>query len=107
MTIKDLATKLDKINEGGRTLLDNSLLMLFSDMHHGDHASFDLPMIMFGGTGTFRQGEYVTLPEDAMSSRQYRDLYFTIMNSYFGLGVQSFGDDMRKIPNALITEILA
>jgi hypothetical protein len=103
----DLATKLDAVKEGDRTLLDNSLLMLFSDMHHGDHASFDLPMLMFGGAGTFRQGEYITLPEDAMSARQYRDLYFTIMNSYFNLGVTSFGDDMRKIPNALISEILA
>jgi hypothetical protein len=103
----DLAQKLDAVAEGERTLLDNSLLMLFSDMHHGDHAGFDLPMLLFGGAGTFRQGEYVTLTEDPQSSRQYRDLYFTIMNHYFGLGVKSFGDDMRKIPNAEIAEILA
>jgi hypothetical protein len=35
-----------------------------------------------------------------------RDLYFTIMNSYMGLNVPSFGEDVRKIPNALIKEIL-
>jgi hypothetical protein len=103
----DLAQKLDAIQEGERTLLDNSLLMLFSDMHHGDHAGFDLPMLLFGGAGTFRQGEYVSLTEDPQSSRQYRDLYFTIMNHYFGLGVTSFGDDMRQLPNAEIAEILA
>jgi hypothetical protein len=103
----DLAQKLDAIKEGERTLLDNSLLMLFSDMHHGDHAGFDLPLMLFGGAGTFRQGEYIVLPADPQSSRQYRDLYFTIMNHYFGLGISSFGDDMRKLPNSEIAEILA
>jgi hypothetical protein len=103
----DLAQKLDAVSEGGRTLLDNSLLMLFSDMHHGDHAGFDLPMLLFGGAGTFKQGEYVVLSEDPEASRQYRDLYFTIMNHYFALGVTSFGDDMRQVPNADIAEILA
>jgi hypothetical protein len=102
----DLAQKLDAVKEGERTLLDNSLLMLFSDMHHGDHAGFDLPMLLFGGTGTFRQGEYVALTEDPQTSRQYRDLYFTIMNHYFELKITAFGDDMRMIPNADIAEIL-
>jgi hypothetical protein len=102
----DLAEKLDAIKEGERTLLDNSLLMLFSDMHHGDHAGFDLPMLLMGGGGTFRQGEHVVLSDDPQVSRQYRDLYFTIMNQYFGLGIDSFGDDMRKVPNALISELL-
>ena len=103
----DLAQKLDKIPEGNGTLLDNSLLMLFSDMHHGDHAGFDLPVLLIGGGGTFRNDEYVVLAQDAMNSRQYRDLYFTIMNNFFQLGVPSFGADMRKIPNAPITELLA
>ncbi|HXI60834.1 MAG TPA: DUF1552 domain-containing protein [Polyangia bacterium] len=102
----DLAQKMDKISEGDGTLLDHSLLMLFSDMHHGDHAGFDLPMILLGGGGTFRNDECVVLPEDPMMARQYRDLYFTIMNRFFQLGITSFGDDMRKIPNALINELL-
>jgi hypothetical protein len=48
----------------------------------------------------------VVLPEDPQMARQTRDLFFTIFNSYFQLGVTSFGDDMRKVPNALIQEIL-
>ncbi len=102
----DLAQKLDAVSEGERTLLDNSLIMLFSDMHHGDHAGFDLPVVLLGGSGTFRQNEYVLLPEEPEASRQYRDLYFTIMNQYFELAVESFGDDMRGIPNAVIQELL-
>jgi hypothetical protein len=102
----DLAQKLDKVQEGTGTLLDNTLLMVFSDMHHGDHAGFDLPVALIGGTGTFQTDQYAVLPEDPQQARQMRDLYFTIMNSYMGLNVQSFGEDVRKIPNALIKEIL-
>jgi hypothetical protein len=80
--------------------------MLFSDMHHGDHAGFDLPVALMGGGGVFATDQYVVLPEDPQMVRQMRDLYFTIMNNYLGLNIPSFGDDMRKIPNAPIKEIL-
>jgi Protein of unknown function (DUF1552) len=102
----DLAQKLDKVQEGNGTLLDNSLIMLFSDMHHGDHAGFDLPIALIGGGGVFQTDQYVVLPEDPQQARQMRDLYFTIMNNYLGLNIPSFGDDMRKIPNLPIKEIL-
>jgi hypothetical protein len=38
--------------------------------------------------------------------RQLRDLYFTLLNQYFELDVASFGDDVRGLPNALMTELL-
>ena len=81
-------------------------LMLFSDMHHGDHAGFDLPIALIGGGGVFATDQYVVPPEDPQQARQMRDLYFTIMNNYLGLKIPSFGEDMRKIPNAPIKEIL-
>jgi hypothetical protein len=102
----DLAQKLDKVQEGNGTLLDNSLLMLFSDMHHGDHAGFDLPVALMGGTGVFVPDQYVVLPEDPQMVRQMRDLHYTIMTKWMGLTIPSFGDDMRKVPNAVIQEIL-
>jgi hypothetical protein len=105
----DLMTKMDAVQEAsGGTLLDNSLVMFASDMHHGDHACFDLPLALFGsGSGTFRQNELVALPEQIEDIRQLRDLHFTILNRYFELGVTSFGEDRRGIPNQLIEEILA
>jgi hypothetical protein len=105
----DLLQKMDAVQEpSGGTLLDNSLVMFASDMHHGDHASFDLPMALFGGGGgVFRQNQLVSLPETIEDMRQLRDVYFTILNGYFQLGVQSFGDDLRGIPNQLMTELLA
>jgi hypothetical protein len=105
----DLLKKMDAVAEAsGGTMLDNSLVLFMSDMHHGDHAAFDLPMALFGGgSGTFRQNQLVALPEEVENIRQLRDLYFTVLNNYFKLGVKSFGDDLRSIPNQLLTEILA
>jgi len=105
----DLLKKMDAVQDGASgTLLDHSLVMFASDMHHGDHASFDLPMALFGsGDGTFRQDQLVSLPETIEDMRQLRDLYFTMLNNYFGLGLETFGSDLRGIPNKLMTELLA
>ncbi len=107
--VADLLTKMDAVEEpAGGTLLDNSSVLFCSDMHHGDHAAFDLPFLMFGsGGGTFRQNELVMLPEAIEDIRQMRDVHFTILNQYFGLNVASFGEDVRGVPNQLITELLA
>jgi hypothetical protein len=107
--VADLLKKMDAVQEpSGGTLLDNSLVMFMSDMHHGDHASFDLPLALFGsGAGTFRQNQLVSLPEAIADIRQLRDLYFTVLNNYFNLGVKSMGDDQRGTPNKVLTEILA
>jgi len=76
-------------------------------MHHGDHAAFDLPFLMFGsGSGVFRQNELVMLPEGIEDIRQVRDLHFTILNDYFKLNVASFGTDRRNIANQRLTQIL-
>jgi hypothetical protein len=106
--VADLLKKMDAVTEpAGGTMLDNSLVMFGSDMHHGDHAAFDLPMVLFGsGSGVFRQNELVSLPETIEDIRQMRDLHFTILNNYFKLGVTKFGDDRRGIANKPISEIL-
>ena len=106
--VADLLKKMDAITEpSGGTILDNSLVLFCSDMHHGDHAAFDLPVLLFGsGSGTFRQNELVMLPEGIEDIRQVRDLHFTILNDYFKLNVASFGNDRRNIPNQRLTQIL-
>ncbi|HTM46975.1 MAG TPA: DUF1552 domain-containing protein [Polyangiaceae bacterium] len=108
--VADLVTKMDAIPEGTGTMLDNSIVLFTSDMHHGDHACWDLPVAIFGsGGGTLRQDEHIVLPESPATAIQMRDLYFTIMNQYFGMNVASFGVDNRPgMPaNALISQILA
>lgn len=107
--VADLLKKMDAIQEpSGGTMLDNSLVLYCSDMHHGDHAAFDLPILLFGsGSGVFRQNELVMLPEAIEDIRQLRDLHFTVLNDYFKLNVKSFGEDRRGIPNQRLTQILA
>jgi hypothetical protein len=110
--VADLLQKLEAVTDSAGeepmgTLLDNTVVQFFSDMHHGDHAAFDLPFALFGGSGTLRQNELVELPEGIEDIRQLRDIYFTLLNEYFNLGVEEFGTDQRGIPNELVAEILA
>jgi hypothetical protein len=103
----DLLTKLDGVLEGERTLLDGSVVMVASDEHHNDHAAFDLPVMVFGGGGVFKQDELVMFPNEISQMRQLRDFYFTLLTQYFQIDVPSYGIDMRGLPNELMSEILA
>ena len=102
--IADLATKMNAVKEGDGTLLDNSLLMYASCMHGGNHHADDLPVALIGGGGgTFKTNQNVQFGAEV----PMRDLYYTILNSYFELNVPSFGVSTRNVPNKLIEQILA
>jgi hypothetical protein len=108
----DLLQKMDAVQDGTGeeptgTLLDNSVVQFASDMHHGDHAAFDLPFALFGGGGgVFRQNELIHFPEAVEDIVQLRDVYFTMLNQYFQLELESFGEDMRGLPNRILSELL-
>ena len=52
-----IARKLDAIQEGERTALDNSMLMFCSSMMTGSHDNSQLPVVMLGrGGGTIQTG---------------------------------------------------
>lgn len=47
-----LAQKLDAVSEGTGTVLDNSVMMLFSELSDGDtHSSSNLPVLLLGSAG--------------------------------------------------------
>ena len=46
-----IARRLDAIQEGHRTALDNTMLMLCSSMITGHHNARELPVVMLGGGG--------------------------------------------------------
>jgi Protein of unknown function (DUF1552) len=101
--IAELATKMDAIKEGDGTLLDNSIMVYASCMHGGNHHADDLPVALIGGGGgVFKMNQNVQFAAE----RPLRDVYFTILNSYFDLGVDSFGINLKGAPNKLISEIL-
>src|SRR5205823_430684 len=46
-----VASKLDAIQEGERTALDNSMILYCSSMHTGGHDATKLPVVLLGGGG--------------------------------------------------------
>ena len=102
--IAELATKMEAIKEGDGTLLDHSIMLYASCMHGGNHHADDLPVALIGGGGgAFKTDQNVQFGAE----RPLRDVYFTIMNSYFELGVTNFGVNTKGVANQLITEIIA
>ena len=85
-----IARKMDAIQEGERTLLDNSMLMLCSSMLHGNHDANQLPVVMLGGGGGRIQGgrnlNYLGKPD-----RQMCRLYLSMMDK-MGVRLNNFGD---------------
>jgi Protein of unknown function (DUF1552) len=104
--IADLGKKLDAIPEGDGTLLDHTLILYGGAMHGSDHDARPLPMALLGGGRAGIRGDQHVDFSGMASGRPLRDLYFTILNGYYGLNVASFGDSLGGQKNSLISEIL-
>jgi hypothetical protein len=81
---------MDSIQEGERTLLDNSMLMLCSSMLHGNHDATQLPVVMLGRGGGRIQGgrnlDYFGKPD-----RQMCRLFLSMMDK-MDVRLDRFGD---------------
>jgi hypothetical protein len=101
--VADLCRKLDAIQEEqGVSVLDNSVVFLGACMHGGNHEGNQLPVALIGGGN-------IGLTNDqhlVLSNRPLRDLYFTLMNDIFGLGVTDFGQNLTGALPARISELL-
>lgn len=103
--VAGLCQKLDAVVEGDRTLLDNTVVFYASHMDGAPHSGARLPSLLLGGTGTFTGSawrQFDPFPNDP----QFRDLYFTIMNSFFQIGINDFGEDIENRPIRSMTELL-
>ena len=91
-----IARKMDAIQEGERTLLDNSMLMLCSSMIHGSHDASQLPVVMLGGGGGRIKGgqnlDYLGKPD-----RQMCRLYLSMMEK-MDVRLDTFGDAREALP---------
>lgn len=86
-----LARKLDSIQEGSRTLLDNTMLLHCSSMMAGArHDNDQLPVIVLGGAGGRLQGGRVIDYKDK-SERQLCRLFMSMMDK-MDVHPDSFGD---------------
>ncbi len=85
-----IAGRLDAIQEGERTALENSMIMLCSSMLTGHHDATQLPVVMVGGGGGKLQGGRVLNYRD-QENRQMCRLYLSMMNK-MGVHLDRFGD---------------
>ncbi len=85
-----IARRLDAIQEGPRTALDNTMLMLCSSMLTGHHNASQLPVVMLGGAGGRIKGgrnlDYLKNP-----NRQMSRLFLSMMDK-MNVWPKTFGD---------------
>ena len=90
-----VARKLDAIQEGERTALDNSMLLFCSSMLTGGHDASQLPVVVLGGAGGKLQGgrvlDYLKKPNRKMCS-----LYLSMLDKY-GIRLKEFGDSTERL----------
>jgi hypothetical protein len=85
-----IAKRLSQIQEGERTALDNSMIMLCSSMMTGSHDASQLPVVMVGkGGGKIQTGKVLDYQQNP--ERQMCRLYMSMMQK-MGLERSSFGD---------------
>jgi hypothetical protein len=90
-----VADRLDRVREGERTLLDNSIIMLTSSMMTGNHDNDQLPVVLLGRAGgrlrTGRVLDYLQHPNRKMCS-----LYLSMMRM-MGVELTEFGDSREAL----------
>src|SRR6187401_813259 len=90
-----VARKLAAVQEGPRTLLDNTMLMFCSSMLTGNHDATQLPVVLLGGAGGRISGgrvlDYKEKPE-----RQMCRLYLSMMEK-MDVRLPSFGDATKPL----------
>jgi len=90
-----IARKLDAIQEGPRTLLDNTMLMYCSSMLTGNHDATQLPVVLVGGAGgRLKGGRIIDYKEK--SERQMCRLFLSMMDK-MDVRLPKFGDAEKPL----------
>ena len=90
-----IARKLGAIQEGSRTLLDNTMLLYCSSMLNGNHDASQLPVILLGGAGGRIAGGRV-LDYKEKPDRQMCRLYLSMMDK-MAVRLPKFGDATQPL----------
>ncbi len=92
-----IARKLDAIQEGERTALDNSMLLFCSSMMTGAHDATQLPVVLLGrGGGKIQSGRILNYLENP--DRQMCRLYLSLL-AKADVRPGSFGDATQPLPD--------
>lgn len=87
--------RLDSVQEGERTALDNTAILYCSSMMSGHHDASQLPVVLVGGGGGKIAGGRV-LDYSGQEQRQMCRLYMSLLD-VCGTPVDSFGDATAKL----------
>ncbi len=90
-----ITRKMASIQEGSRTLLDNSMLMYCSSMMTGNHNNDQLPVVMLGGGGGRIKGGRA-LDYSANPDRQMCRLFLSMMDK-MDVHLPAFGDAKQPL----------
>ena len=93
-----LAAKLDAIQEGEGTVLDNTCIMFCSSMWSGSkHDSSKVPILLAGGLGgTIETGRVMDYTEKGDDNRKLCSMYLSIMDR-MGVKLDRFGDAESRL----------
>jgi hypothetical protein len=88
-----LVEKMKAIDEGGSSLLDNSLLMFASSLYDGDaHSADQLPIVLAGKAGgQLKTGRILDYLDKGNDNRKACSLYLSLMD-LMGTRLDRFGD---------------
>ena len=91
-----IAARLDKIQEGERTALDNTMILYLSSMLHGStHDCSQLPVVLLGRGGG-RMQTARTLDYLGKSHRKMCSLYLSMMDK-MDVHLSRFGDSTERL----------
>lgn len=85
-----LLDKMSKVDEGGESLLDHSVVFFSSEIEDGDsHSHFNMPILLAGkGNGAFTPGRHLVFDDEPSVG----NLFVSIAQA-FGMADATFGDD--------------
>ncbi len=93
-----LVQRLKEIDEGGISLLDNSILMFASSLFDGDaHSAEQLPIVLAGTAGgALRTGRILDYLDQGDEDRRACSLYLSLMD-LMGVHPDRFGDTDKRL----------
>jgi hypothetical protein len=93
-----LVQRLKAIDEGGTSLLDNSILMFASSLFDGDaHSADQLPIVLAGkASGAWQTGRILDYLDKGNDNRRACSLYLSLMDT-LGVQLDRFGDTDKRL----------
>ena len=92
-----LVKRLKEIDEGGRSLLDSSMLLGCSNLFDGDaHSAEQMPMLLAGRGGGLRPGRVLDYMDQGDDKRRACSLYLSLMDR-MGVSLDRFGDASKRL----------